>query len=83
MGDYGAMTIKPTWVYSNKQVIKDILNYKIDPGERLAGNLKTKPEMVKTWTGTDGKTKAYPRGFGEAVAKLLDKNAGELQSDAL
>ncbi len=76
MGDFGAETLKPTWLYCNFAGIGDIDLFKTT--KFVIGNSK---QIVKKSRRADGTiavsggpglkaTQTYPEGFGEAIAML-------------
>lgn len=78
MGDFGAETLKPSWLYSNVPWIADLLYFRMQYFALDGVQGKTVVDVVvrngkkQVTGGTDLKqTQAYPKGFGRAVAKLI------------
>jgi hypothetical protein len=87
MGEFGAHTLKPSWLYSNVRWLSDILNFRTHVFELGAGktivNITCKKDGTKCVQG--GKelklSQEYPQKFGRGLAKVKNhnlKNAAEL-----
>eukprot|EP00959_Pyramimonas_sp_CCMP1952_P374104 7834749-Pyramimonas_sp.AAC.1 len=88
---FGARTQKPTWLYSSKAFIQTISHYAIPIKERVSPD--DAPEMCRYYQDSWGQTKftrgahmkesqSYPRGFGEAMARMLQDNANSIMDSA-
>ena len=80
MSDFGGETSKPTWLYSNAKDVEEIVKYKV---RFTHGSVAHGKEMCKKYVDASGNNKVaggkdlkasqtYPRGFGEAWARLMD-----------
>ncbi len=91
MGEFGAPTEKPTLLFSNnKAALNRILDYKTRKWNRA---MKTHG-LVSNYIDANGvkrvsgdmknlkKSQAYPRGFGEAVAKVYEEFRGDMIKSA-
>ena len=88
MRDFGGPTAKPTWLYTSRQELRDLLLWKAPKTRKSSADV----EMVRRYQDADGNTKItggrdlktsqhYPRGFGEAVSKFYSAHEDLLQQD--
>ena len=84
--DYGGDTEKPTWLLSNYRCIRDLDLYTTGPGQGFGTH-----ELVHKYTDKYGrqkyhgnknlkKSENYPRGFGQAVRKVVTKNEHNIRA---
>jgi len=91
LGDFGAASQKPVWLYSNFKFITKLNGYcmafgswKHNGAEPLV-SIKIKSNGQRAVIGKPGVLKAsqaYPKGFGEAVAQLYDDHVSEIMAYA-
>jgi hypothetical protein len=80
---FGALTDKPSWIYSNSPLIKQLLKYRrsewVRPSVRLV-----RVTSGGTVTGSDElkSSQAYPTGLGHALCDILEDNRDQLAHDA-
>lgn len=78
--DYGGDTEKPTWLYSNYSFISDVGLFCTGPSANF-GSHELARKSIKgnrvTYSGTPALkgSQSYPKGFGRAVRKTIQKNA--------
>ena len=79
--------MKPTWLYSNYEFIHELLNYKTGPAKDF-GSIS----LADTWIDAHGTRKfkgsknlpfsqEYSPEFGDAVKKLVTKNASKIMKN--
>ena len=80
MKDYGGDTQKPTWLYSNYNILDSLAAHRTGPGERFGTQ-----RLTRTYTDKNGKkafignkhlkeSQHYPVEFGKAVRKMYLKH---------
>ena len=89
MGDFGADTEKPSWLYSSWAGIKWINDYKTchftkDENTKALANTWVDRKGNRKCTGNANlkQSQAYPAGFGKAVNKLYLQHKAELLTRA-
>lgn len=88
MGDFGAETGKPTWVYSAHKEILDLQQYKtceFNPKKTtpMTTVVMYRDDGTLAITGTQALkgTQSYPSGFGNAVSELYLANKENIERD--
>ena len=88
MGDYGAESPKPTWIYAPVPWIHEIVDFRIKTeGPAMKSTVVTCTRTVdargrvRTTGGPDLKaTQTYPEGFGAAVYQLHQRHRAESEA---
>lgn len=86
MGNYGALTAKPTWLYSNRPEIAAMAvnRFKCKRGVVALAKTHTARSGKKQVTGIPKllkQSQSYPRAFGVCLAKLYKKSYDNIRSE--
>lgn len=86
MMDFGAPTLKPTWIYCNYQQCGDVRQHFVErrpePRHMVRRYIDKRGRSVFSGAPDLKRSQKYPRGFGEAVASMYTQHTEHFQRQA-
>lgn len=88
MIDFGHDSLKPTWLWSNRDIIREVDQWKIRRSERnprvplVDAHIDSSGRRIFHGNGNTKASQAYPEAFGHAIAKVYRTHDVMLKSVA-